>query len=89
MVSFAVARVKRNPAALKDLLMSNPFIQMLEVTDADGHVDVEGIMSDLKPLVQSKGKVTISLPLLGDMTFHPGDVDALYTHILAAANGMM
>jgi hypothetical protein len=73
-----VSRMTANIDNLKASLMTNPFVKTLAIFDSEGNVDAEGIINDLRHLISEKGKVCISIPLLGDFTFTPDDVDKLY-----------
>jgi hypothetical protein len=42
---------------------------------------VDGLAADLKKQIAAKGKITISLPMLGSFTFVEQDVDTLYQAI--------
>lgn len=44
-------------------------------------VDVETLAKEIKDEITNKGKLTISLPMFGSMTFKPNDVNVLYRHI--------
>ena len=45
---------------------------------ADGTIDIEKAYSVLKEEAVKHGKVTQRIPLVGDVTFHPEDVDTFY-----------
>ena len=44
-------------------------------------VDVDALITDIKSAMQKKGKVDISIPLFGKMTFHPEDLDDIHRFI--------
>ncbi|MDE6746568.1 MAG: hypothetical protein K2J72_08015 [Oscillospiraceae bacterium] len=44
-------------------------------------MDIESLAADLKTEMQCKEKLTFTIPLYGDLTFHPSDVDSLYEMI--------
>ena len=80
---FAVARMTGDPEKLK-ALMANPFVKTLAIFDKDGDVDIDSVMSDIKQLIAEQGKISVSIPLFGDFTFTPEDVDKLHRDIMEA-----
>ena len=44
-------------------------------------VDVEGLCGDIKRELSRKGKVALSVPMFGKLTFTPSDVDKLHNII--------
>lgn len=57
-------------------------VQMLEIMDADGNVDVNVLAEELKKNVPVDG-VKIDVPMIGGMTFHKEDVDKLKEYIIS------
>jgi hypothetical protein len=76
-----ISRVLNNQERIKDALVNNGFIRTFGIIDSEGNVDVEGLAHDIKREISRKEKITLSVPMFGKMTFHPGDVDALYKKI--------
>ncbi|MBR5202659.1 MAG: hypothetical protein IKW45_05290 [Clostridia bacterium] len=76
-----IARVIGNPEMLKQNLINNGFIRTFAIMDSNGNVDLEPIMKDLKKEIERKGKVTIDIPVFGEFTFVPNDVDEIYREI--------
>ena len=81
---IAVSRMIGNTEQLKHNLTSNGFIRTFAILDENGNVDVEGLARDIRSQIESKGKMTISLPLMPSLTFKPEDVDVLYRYIMEA-----
>lgn len=67
---------------LKNSLINNTYIKTFGIIDANGMVDVDGLMRDLKIQIEQKGKVTFTLPMFGTLTFTAEDVDKLHRTIL-------
>lgn len=81
---LAVARMVANPQNLKESLYNNAFIKTFAIFDEKGDVDVDGIMRDLKHVMESKGNISFALPMFGTFTFNSADVDKLHRHIMEA-----
>jgi hypothetical protein len=75
---IAVGRMIGDTNALKESLMKNGFVKTFAIMDADGNVDVDGLIRDLKEQINRKGKVSITFPLLGTFSFIAEDVDELH-----------
>ena len=46
------------------------------------NVNIEAVYAEMRKQAQ-KGTATVSLPIIGPVTFGPADVDALYRYIMA------
>lgn len=75
---LAVGRVLGPNSTLKETLVNNTFIQTFGIMDANGNVDVDNLMRDLQEQISAKGKLDLSIPMLGRFTFTSADVDALH-----------
>ena len=75
---IAVSRLVRNSDNIKQMLMNNAFVKTFAIMNDEGDVDVDGLMQDIKEQIESKGKLTISLPMFGTFSFVPADVDKLH-----------
>lgn len=80
---FAVARMVGDTDKLR-ALMATPFVKTLAISDQNGDIDVDSVMSDIKHLIAEQGKISVSIPLFGDFTFTPEDVDKLHRDIMEA-----
>jgi hypothetical protein len=78
---IAVGRMIGDTSELKKTLMDNSFVKTFAIMDEHGDVDVDGLMRDLKNQIAQKGKIDISIPLLGKFTFTSEDVDELHRTI--------
>ena len=81
---LAVARMTSNPQVLKKSLMDNALIKTFAIFDEEENVDIEGLLRDLKHVIESKGKVSFEIAELGKFTFVPDDVDKLHRYIMEA-----
>ena len=78
---IAVGRMIGDTSELKRTLMQNAFVKTFAIMDEHGNVDVDGLMRDLKNQISHKGKIDITIPLLGTFTFTADDVDELHRTI--------
>ena len=81
---LAVARMVNNPQNLKDSLANNMFIKTFAIFDEEGNVDIDGLLRDLKHIIEDKGKVSFEIPMFGKFTFETADVDKLHRYIMEA-----
>ena len=81
---IAVSRIIGDEGKLKTSLMNNSFVRTFSIIDADGRVDVEGLIRDIKRQMEAKGKLEFSIPMLGKFTFVTSDVDTLHRYIKEA-----
>lgn len=80
-----VGRVIQNGQNIKNNLINNGYIRTFGIIDEDGMVDVEGLGNDIKRELSRKGKVTLTVPMFGKLSFTPTDVDVLYKTIKGEA----
>jgi hypothetical protein len=80
----AVSRMVESSELLKQSLMENAFFRTFAIVDSHGNIDVEGLMRDLRAQIAEKGKLVITLPMLGSFTFTADDVDELHRYIKEA-----
>ena len=76
-----VGRILGNEQRVKETLINNPYIKTFGIIDTDGMVDVDDLAKDVKKEIMRKEKVSFSIPMFGNMTFVPSDVDSLYRYI--------
>lgn len=74
--------LKRSESFCKQLA-SNSTLNALGIIDAEGNVDVDLLREELKQQIPTTG-MSISIPIIGKMTFHASDVDTLYNYIKKA-----
>lgn len=78
---IAIGRVIDNRESIKSALMNNGIIRTFGIIDSDGFVDIDRLSEELKREIERKGKLTISVPMFGKLTFNPNDVDILRQYI--------
>lgn len=78
----AVARAMRTVESFADALASNTLITSLGFMDHDGHVDVDGIMDDLRSALEQTGELAFDIPMYGKLTFHAQDVQDMHRCIM-------
>lgn len=76
-----VGRILGNEENVREMLINNPYIRTFGIIDSNGMVDVDDLAKDIKREISRKGKVSFELPMFGNITFCPSDVDILYKHI--------
>lgn len=81
---LVISRIMGDTNKLKGILKDNAFVSTFAIIDSDDNVDIDGIMADLRRMIEEKGKFTINIPMFGDFTFMPEDVDKLHRTIQGA-----
>ena len=81
---IAISRIIGDEGKLKTSLMNNSFVKTFSIIDADGRVDVDGLMRDIKRQIEAKGKLEFSIPMLGKFSFVADDVDCLHRYLKEA-----
>ena len=81
---IAISRIIGDEGKLKTSLMNNSFVKTFSIIDADGRVDVDGLMRDIKRQIEAKGKLEFSVPMLGKFSFVADDVDTLHRYLKEA-----
>ena len=84
MARVVVGRLLDNEENIKNALVKNGFVRTFGFVSDDGMVDVDGIVDSLKKEISKKGKMSISIPMIGKFTFAPEDVDVLHNYIRGA-----
>lgn len=78
---LVVGRINGNIEAVKKAIMSNGYIKTFGLIDNDGMVDIDSLLMEVKREIERKGKVQFEIPLIGKMTFVPGDVEVIKNYI--------
>jgi hypothetical protein len=78
---IAMGRAIENQDNIKKSLVGNGIIRTFGIIDSDGMVDIDGLSKELKREIERKGKLTVSIPMFGKLTFNPTDVDILRQYI--------
>lgn len=81
MARVFIGRVLDNKEKIKEALANNGIIRTFGYIDSEGMVDVDVLFSDIKREVERKGKLVVDIPLIGKLTFTPGDVDELHNYM--------
>ena len=63
-------------------LRENPAVKMMQIFDDAGNIDLDKLYNAARPRFENK--LTVSVPLLGDMRFDQNDVDKLYRYMQEA-----
>lgn len=84
MARIVVGRLLDNEEHIKNALAGNGFVRTFGFIDDEGMVDLEGIAESVKREISKKGKISISIPMFGKLTFVPNDVDILCNYIRGA-----
>ena len=84
MARIVVGRFLDNEDRIKTALSNNGFVRTFGFINDEGMVDLEGIAESLRREISKKGKISISIPMFGKLTFVPNDVDVLCNYIRGA-----
>ena len=82
LVRITIGRVFENRESVKTSFVNNGFIRTFGIIDEEVNVDIERLTNDLKTEISRKGKMTVTIPLYGNLTIHPSDIDKLYKTIM-------
>lgn len=74
-----------NYEQIYESLLENTIIKSLGVFDESGSVDTDRLAIALKKSAEKYGKLVISVPVIGTMSFSAQDVDKLYAYINGGA----
>lgn len=64
-------------------LVGNPALAAIGAVDADGNIDVDGLVEVVRGQIPEAG-FKITVPILGDLTFYAEDVDKILQYIKEA-----
>lgn len=76
-----VGRIIDNMEGVKKTLIDNGFIRTFGIIDGEGMVDVDALAKDIRREIERKGKLVVSIPMFGKLTFVPTDIDAILNTI--------
>lgn len=76
-----IGRVMNNANSIKENLMNNGYLKTFGIMDVDGKIDVGELACDLKRELTRQEKITFSIPMFGNITFTPSDIDNIYKKI--------
>ena len=63
-------------------LRENPAVRLMRIMDEQGNIDIDRLYSAARPKFENK--LSVSVPLIGDLKFDQNDVDKLYKYIQEA-----
>lgn len=64
-----------------DSLLNNAMIKTMGIVDDEGMFDIDLIASNLRNSASKYGRMTIQIPLVGNLTFSESDIDSLRSYI--------
>ena len=67
-------------------ISSEPMIKALNVIDSKDNVDIDTLASALKQSAEKYGKMSVSIPIVGILTFSSDDITKLYECIKGGAS---
>lgn len=76
-----VVLAKRKADTMIDDLMTNKAVCALELVTEDGMIDDELLIESLKESASKYGKMDITFPVIGTMTFSSNDVEKLKSYM--------
>lgn len=82
----SVGRILGNEDVLKQQLLSNGFLKTFCIMDAEGNVDVDRLVDDIKREISRKEKIRVQVPVLGTFVFSASDVDEIRAYILEGSH---
>lgn len=62
-------------------LKGNRMVRMLEIVDDSGDIDVDALASAMHNAAERYGKLTLDVPMIGQMSFSSADIDELRRYI--------
>lgn len=80
-VGAGVSMAMDNAVNTYNELKENPVVKALGIIHPDDTIDIDTLYAKLKEQAQMHEAVTISLPMIGAMTFRAEDLDHLYMDI--------
>lgn len=79
---ITVSRFTGDSTKLKNTIISNPFLRTFAIMDESGNVDIDTLLKDIREQIEKKGKLELNVPMFGNFTFTPDDVDKLKMYIM-------
>lgn len=63
-------------------LSSNPIVKSIGIIDENGLIDIDLLADSLRQSADKYGKLSVSLPVVGTMTFSASDIDRAKQYIV-------
>lgn len=76
-----VGRFNQNTNAMREKLIGNNIVKTLGYVDEDGMIEIDLLLNDIKKEIERKGSICVEIPLIGKLTFHAEDVNAIRNEI--------
>lgn len=71
---------------LLEQLLSNELIKTLNIVDSNSMIDADRLIQALKKSANKYGKLVVTIPIVGTMSFTESDVDTLRLYLEEASN---
>jgi hypothetical protein len=84
MARIAINRILADHEKIKETLCENGVIRAMGIIDSDGYVDVDYLFDEIKKEIERKGKLVISIPMFGKITFNPSDIETIKQYATGA-----
>lgn len=81
LMGTALAMASKKVNNVIDTLKDNSIVNMLEIIDENGYIEVDDLMDAMKESADRYGKVTLDIAMLGSLTFSSSDIDVLRGYI--------
>lgn len=81
-VAYGVSGGKMD--AIIDTLTKHPVVSALGLITDNGLLDIDALHNAAAQQMQKQGRVSMSVPLIGELAFSESDIEALYNDILRA-----
>lgn len=76
-----IALASNKVSNVVDAMIDNTIVKMLGIVDEDRNIDVDTLISAMKESAEKYGKLTVNVPLVGNLTFSSDDVERLKNYI--------
>ena len=82
----AIALILKQNNNIVDAILANPMLSALNISTADGMVDLDTLRDVYRDELNKASYMRISFPIIGDVDFTSSDLDTLYRQICAIEN---
>lgn len=77
-----MALASNNLAAMAANYLEHPAIKILELSDAQGNIDIDKAFNAVSPMFENGMKHTVDIPVIGSIIIDRSDVDKLRRYIV-------